>query len=259
MKIQPVIRYIRNIFLLRHRNGHGIHSPFFFEIINTLGRNKSNRGLVYKAAEAWRGEMLQEKRSVMITDFGTGSSGRRPVCTIASQSSVNRRLGRVLSYFAMRSGERPVIELGTSLGVGTLYMALANPSCRIITIEGCREIAEIAETGFKKAGIDNIEVITGNFDTVAPKVAEENAGPGLVFIDGNHRGSALKRYFDLFAAQAAEETVIIADDIDYSADMTRAWEEIRQDGRVTGSLDLGRAGILFFRPGLNRQSYFIGY
>lgn len=259
MKVQPVVRYIRNIFLSGHRNGHGIHSPFFFEIINTLDRNKSNRGLVYKAAEAWRREMLQENRSVMVTDFGTGNSGLRTVRAIASGSAVKRRLGRVLSYFAMRSGERPVIELGTSLGVGTMYMALSNPNCRIITIEGCSQIAEIAATGFKKAGIDNVEIITGNFDTVAPKVAEEAAGPGLVFIDGNHRGSALIRYFDLFAAKAAEETVIIADDIDYSADMTTAWEKIRQDRRVTGSLDLGRAGVLFFKRGLNGQSYFIGY
>jgi predicted O-methyltransferase YrrM len=259
MKLRPVIRFIQKLALSRHRKGHGVHSPFFFEIINTLNRNKSNRGLVYKAAEAWRTELLSETRSIMVTDFGTGKDGFRPVREIAARSAVNRRLGRVLSYFAIRAGERPVIELGTSLGVGTMYMALANPSCSIITVEGCNQIAEIAAAGFRKAGIENVEIITGNFDTVAGKIAEENRGPGLVFIDGNHRGSALKRYFDLFSAYASEETVIITDDIDFSADMSQAWSEIRQDRRVTGSLDMGRAGILFFRPGLNGQSYYIGY
>jgi predicted O-methyltransferase YrrM len=224
-----------------------------------LYRNKSNRGLVYKSAEAWRSELLQDRRLIDVTDFGTGKDGFRSVRTITASSSVNKRLGVVLSYFAMRAGERPVIELGTSLGVGTMYMAMANPTCRIITIEGCNQIAEIAATGFKKSGIDNVEIIIGNFDTVAAKVAEEAVGPGLVFIDGNHRGGALKRYFNLFASQAAEETVIIADDIDYSADMTKAWAEIKNDSRVTGSLDLGRAGILFFKSGLNGQSYYIGY
>lgn len=259
MKVQPVIRYLQNLSGVRHRNGHGIHSPFFFDIINTLNRNKSNRGLVYKAAEAWRSELLQDGSSIMVTDFGTGKDGFRPVRTIAARSAVSKRLGRVLSYFAIRAGERPVVELGTSLGVGTMYMALANRNCRIITIEGCGQIAEIAATGFKKAGLDNIEIIIGNFETVTPGVADDVRGPGLVFIDGNHRGSALKKYFDLFAARAEDDTVIIADDIDYSPDMTRAWEEIRNDSRVTGSLDLGRAGILFFRHGLNKRSYYIGY
>jgi predicted O-methyltransferase YrrM len=259
MKLYPAARYISHFVLARHRNGHGVHSPFFFEIINTLQRNKSNDELVYKAAEAWRRELISDKRSILVTDLGTGTGGYKRVCDIAGTSSVSSKLGRVLSYFAKRAGNRPIIELGTSLGIGTMYMALANRDTRIITIEGCKEISSIAAEGFTGSDIFNVEIVTGNFDDHIQPICEKIAAPGLVYIDGNHRGDALNRYFNQFASCASEETVIIADDIDYSSDMSTAWTEIENDPRVTGSIDIGRAGILFFKKGFPKQRYRVRY
>jgi predicted O-methyltransferase YrrM len=259
MNLRPVTRYAEHLLLARYRKGHGVHSPFFFDIINTLHRNKSDKGLVYKMAEAWRRELLGNRSTIFITDYGTGTSGPRRICDIASQSSVNKRLGRVLSFFASGAGESDIIEMGTSLGLGTVYLALSNPGARIITIEGCPELASFTADGFKKMKISNVELVNGEFDEVLRNRSADMAKSRLVYIDGNHSGDALKRYFNYFAATENYDRVIIADDIDYSSDMNSAWMEISDDRRVTGALDFGRAGVLFFRQGLSKQYYRVRY
>ena len=259
MRIRPFTRFIEHLFLAWNGIGHGVHSPFFFEIINTLHRNKSNSALVYKEAEAWRSKLLHDTRRVWVDDFGTGTSSFRKICDIASVSAVDRKYGLLLAYFASRAGTREIIEFGTSLGIGTLYMATGNREAKIITVEGSRAVSEVAAEGFSGAAILNIESISGTFDENLEELCRKYTCPGLVFIDGNHKGSALKRYFDAFAGVAGDETVIIADDIDYSYDMSKTWDELKADRRVTGSIDTGRMGILFFTPREVALNYRIRY
>ena len=248
--------------LLRAFNtfGYGVHSPFFFDLINNLQRNKSKMPLVYNnAAETRRRELLRDRGKIWVDDLGTGRSRYRRICDIAAGSSVSTRYGLLLEYFAAMAGEGPIIELGTSLGIGTLYLAEANRKSVVVTVEGSVNLAQAASSGFRKAGFDNIEMITGDFDTHVSTIAERYPSPRVVFIDGNHRGDALLRYFDTFAAAASVHTVIIADDIDCSRGMSDAWKVIRRDYRVTASVDLGRMGLLFFRDQTCRSDYRVWY
>lgn len=240
MKLYPVVRQFEYLLLSGYRKGHGVHSPFFFQIINTLHRNKSDNGLVYQIAESRRKELLKDNRIINVTDLGTGKGGPKRVSEITASSSVNRRLGRVLSYFASKTGNNPIIEFGTSVGIGTYYLALSNPGTKVLTMEGCPEIAAIAAKGFRESGMVNTEVATGNFDSIASAVLETNKRPGLVYIDGNHTGEALLRYFNKCVSVVSDETVIIIDDIDYSTDMHLAWKSIVESSEVTGSIDFGR-------------------
>ena len=239
--------------------GYGVHSPFFFDLINNLHRNKSKTPLVYNLAESWRKELLADSRKIWVDDFGTGRSSYRRICDIASGSSVNRKYGLLLGYMATIAGRGPVIELGTSLGVGTMYLAEANRKSKVVTVEGSVKISQIASSGFSKAGFENIEMITGDFDDHIGQIAERYPSPGLVFIDGNHRGEALLRYFDVFAATVSQDSVIVADDIDYSRSMSVAWSIMKKDPRVTSSIDLGRMGLLFFRDEFRSRDYRVFY
>jgi len=257
MKLYPALRYLIYLLFSGYRKGHGVHSPFFFQIINTLYRNKSDQGLVYQIAESRRKELLRDNRIIQVTDLGTGKGGMKRVCDITSSSSINVRYGRVLSYFATKTGKNPIVEFGTSVGIGTYYLALSNPDAEVITMEGCPEIAAIATEGFRKSGIGNVETLTGNFDTLALSVFGKCKSPGLIFIDGNHRGEALMRYFNFSKTAVSENTVIIVDDIDYSVNMHLAWKKIIKDPVVTGSIDFGRMGILFFKEGMNKQNYLV--
>jgi predicted O-methyltransferase YrrM len=152
-----------------------------------------------------------------------------------------------------------VLELGTSLGISSAYLASANSKIKVITIEGCKEIAEKAKENFKKLGLQNIEQHLGNFDDVLPQLLSEKKKIDFVFFDGNHRKEPTLNYFKQCLAHAHEGSIFIFDDIYWSSEMKEAWNEIKMNERVTVTLDLFFMGIVFFRKEQVKQHFIIRY
>jgi len=63
----------------------------------------------------------------------------------------------------------------------------------------------------------------------------------------------------LILPHVGKESIIILDDIYWSAGMTRAWKEIIREPRISLSIDLYRMGILFFTPDLSKQNFRIWF
>jgi len=183
----------------------------------------------------------------------------RRVSDIAAYSAVPRKYGRLLSNMASEFGKPDIIELGTSLGISTMYMATASPGSVVHTIEGCPSTAEIAKENFEYAGINNVHLINGSFDDTIPELRKKSVKPGLVFIDGNHRKEPTLKYFEEMADLSDKNSVIIIDDIHISEEMEEAWTLIKKHKKVTLTVDIFRMGFVFFRERMNRYNYVIKY
>jgi predicted O-methyltransferase YrrM len=257
-----ISKYLKYILLSRHRKGHGIHSPFVFDLVSRIFRNKIDPRIV-NIAETTRKRLLSDKRNIEIFDMGAGSlrkiSKTGKVSEIVRKSSVPVKYGVLLSNMAAEFGGSHIIELGTSTGISTMYMAASSPGTKVSTIEGCKSLAAVAGENLLRAGIQNVVVCTGSFDEVLPGLLEKERKPGLVFIDGNHRKEPVLKYFEIIAAQADEKTTVIFDDINYSSEMASAWEEVRRHEKVSVSIDINRMGIVFFRRGIAHAEYRIRY
>ena len=140
-----------------------------------------------------------------------------------------------------------IIEMGSSLGISTAYLASADPSSKVITMEGSSAIAEIAKQTFIRLEIGNIQQITGNFDEKLTSLIESSAAADLVFIDGNHRKKPVLDYFEKFMSKISPDALIIIHDIHWSREMEEAWSIIQNDPRVKMSIDIFSAGFIFFR------------
>lgn len=259
MRLTPVILRTWHSLAGLNTAGHGIHSPCIFSIAENIAMSRSGKAFHCAEAEAWRRELHADRRKVWVNDYGTGRHGLRRISKIAESAAVSPKHGRLLSFFSGRSGEKPVIELGMSLGISTMYMALANRNTAVITVEGSPALICTASKGFHKYGADNVKILSGDFDSHIENLTVNYPSPGLIFIDGNHRGCALIHYFNAFAAVAGNETVLLAHDIDYSLGMAKAWNKIKKDARVSESIDLGSMGVLFFRIRRNSCHYRIRY
>jgi predicted O-methyltransferase YrrM len=215
------------------------------------------------AVEKIRKKMISDKRIILVKDLGSRSGSLkknlRRVSEIARYSPVTRKYGELLSNMAAEFGRPLIIELGTSLGISTMYMAASSADVTICTIEGCPEIAEIAKQNFIEAELNNIRILEGPFDEVLQGFSIEDSKPGLVFIDGHHRKEPVIKYFNQMAELSDSKTVIIIDDINYSKEMAEAWDEIKLHRKVSVSIDIFRMGILFFREGINHNDYIIRY
>jgi predicted O-methyltransferase YrrM len=245
-----------------HRKGHGIHSPFVFDLVSRVMRNKIDQDIVLKI-ENMRKKNISDERIISVQDLGGGSSrmksSLRRVSDIAAYSAVPRKYGRLLSNMASEFGKPDIIELGTSLGISTMYMATASPGSVVHTIEGCPSTAEIAKENFEYAGINNVHLINGSFDDIIPELRKKSVKPGLVFIDGNHRKEPTLKYFEEMADLSDKNNVIIIDDIHISEEMEEAWTLIKKHKKVTLTVDIFRMGFVFFREGMNRYNYVIKY
>jgi predicted O-methyltransferase YrrM len=261
MNLFPALRYLKYSTLSHHKRGHGIHSPFIFDVVSRVFRNKTDPAIVLKI-EQIRKRLLSDKRNIEVNDLGSGAGklkkNSRRVSDIAGKSPVSRKYGKLLSKMAAEFGKTSIIELGTSIGISTMYMA-SSSEATVYTIEGCHETAGIALDNFREAGITNIRLQEGSFDFVLPGLLKQGIIPGLVFIDGDHRKAPVIKYFNEIEKVAVNDTVIIIDDINYSKEMAEAWNELKHHKRVSATIDVFRMGVIFFREGIVKKNYVIRY
>ncbi|MDQ3048113.1 MAG: class I SAM-dependent methyltransferase [Bacteroidota bacterium] len=256
------IPYKYLIYRIKAVDEHGVHSPFVFDLLNAVVYNKADF-YSYSAIEGLRNELLGSEKKVHCIEMGAGSyKGQTKVRRVSdiARSSVkpakySQLLFRLVNYFQPAN----VLELGTSLGISTAYMAMANTSASVTTMEGCPELATIAKQNFSKEGIKNINIITGNFDDKLPEFLSRNPSLDFVFFDGNHRKQPTLDYFHQCLKNSHAQSVFIFDDINWSDEMQEAWSEIKAHEKVTVTIDLFFMGLVFFRKEQVKQHFLIKF
>lgn len=196
---------------------------------------------------------------INVEDLGAGSlvhKGRkRRLSEIAAVSVMPVEWVQLLYRLATYSECTRIVELGTSLGITSLYLSEVRDA-QVYTFEGSHSIANVALTNFEYLDRNNIHLVEGNIDQTLPAYLESNlAKIGLALIDANHRYEATLRYFSMLMKRCNEKSVIVVDDIHLSWEMEKAWNELKAHSLVYGSVDLFRFGVLFLDPALNRQHF----
>jgi predicted O-methyltransferase YrrM len=240
--------------------GHGIHSPFIYTFVRSV-LNDRKRYYAYAEIEQVRRRLLKDNSVVQVQDLGAGSSvsktNQRKVKDIARAALKPPKYAQLLFRIANFYQPKKILELGTSLGVTTAYLAAATPSAKIITIEGAPAIASKALRNFEQLDLRNITLVTGNFNDALQPALNELSVVDLAFVDGNHRKAPTLEYFGSILKHSGPGTIIIFDDIHWSAEMEEAWEAVKQHPAVTCTVDLFFIGLVFFRPEFQTRQHFI--
>ena len=236
-----------------------MHSPFVFEFITKVLNDKTNYP-EYEKVEALRDRLLNDHTIVEIEDFGAGSmmgkKNRRSISSIAKNAAKPKKFGQLLFRTIKYYQPKTILELGTSLGITTSYLTLAKPDARLITMEGSKEIADVAKRNFRNLDNRNIEIIEGNFDNALSSVVGGLLTVDFAFIDGNHRQEPTERYFKELLAKTNNNSILVFDDIHWSGEMEAAWEAIKNNAAVSCSIDLFFIGIVFFRKEFKEKQHF---
>ncbi len=252
-------KYLHYYIHAKNGKGHGIHSPFVFDfVIHVL--NDKKKYDCYDKIEALRKELNYDDTVIEVEDFGAGSAvipfKKRKISAIAKSSLKNKKFGQLLFRIAQYYKSKVIIELGTSLGITTSYLASAGKESTVYTFEGSEAIAGIALQNFAKAGLQNINLINGNFDKTFLAALNKLQNVDLAFIDGNHRKKPTLDYFFELQKKSTSDSIFIFDDIHWSGEMEDAWKQIQQDASITLTLDLFFIGIVFFNPDFKVKQHF---
>ncbi len=261
-KFFSMIAYLRYLFNSGSR--HSVHSPFVFTLVDKVFRNQDDN-LAFQNISTLRQKLRHNSQVIEITDFGSTSNRKEyshrfeSVASIVRNSSVSERYGRLLFRLVEHFMPQTIIEMGTSLGISTLYLALANPDARVFTIEGCTTKSEQATSNFRDLQVTNIDQHIGRFDIVLPDLVRQIGKLDFAFIDGNHTYEATLANFKTLLSIANNDTVFVFDDIHWSESMQKAWNEITEYDGVTVSIDLFRIGIVFLKKELSKQKFIIRF
>ncbi len=205
--------------------------------------------------------MLRSTEQLQITDFGAGShinnKKLKKVRDIVRNSAKSPKYGQLLFRLAHHLKSEKILELGTSLGISSLYLGLAVPNGQMITLEGCPETAAKAADNFAALQADHIQLITGEFSGTLPQALQELGSLDLAFIDGNHQKQPTLDYFGQCLEYAHNNSLFIFDDIHWSTEMEEAWQEIKDHPAVSVSIDLFFMGLVFFRKEQAKEHFVI--
>jgi len=202
--------------------------------------------------EALRAKLRNDSTPVPTVDFGAGSTGTiNTVSGITRHSLKRKKHARAMAAIAMHIKAQSALELGTSLGLTTAY--LAEHASQVWTMEGNPHIAELASNHWNQLDLQNIQMAIGPFDASLNKLVEGIGALDLVFIDGNHRGDALRKYVSQIEPYLRKDGVIVCDDIHWSKDMERAWNALCLDPKWTLKVDFYEWGLLTKNPGLKPE------
>jgi predicted O-methyltransferase YrrM len=253
------LKYLRYYLSASNSQGHGMHSPFVFEFITKVLNDKTDYP-AYTLIENLRQQLVRDQTLLTVEDFGAGSSvdktNQRSIASIAKNAAKPAKFGQLLYRMVRYYQPNTVLELGTSLGLTTSYLSLANPGATITTMEGSKAIAETARKNFNVLKLQNILAREGNFDQTLPPTISRLGSIDLAFIDGNHRREPTERYFNQLLSITHNDSILIFDDVHWSDGMEQAWHTIQQHPSVRCTIDLFFIGIVLFRQEFKEKQHF---
>jgi predicted O-methyltransferase YrrM len=257
-KLTFLFRYLQHYFTAGTE--HGLHSPFVFDLYSRTILPKK-KYYVFDLIEDLRKELTNSNEKIEVQDFGAGSQvekgNLRSVSSIVKYSEKSPELAQLIFKLVNHFQPEIIFDLGTSLGLTTIYESFAREEAQVYTFEGCPSTAKIAQQNFERLKRKNIKLIEGNIDQTLQAIVNQIQKIDFAFFDANHRLEPTLRYFNTCIEKAHEETVFIFDDIHWSDEMEQAWEKIKADERVMLTIDLFYVGLVFFRKGQPKQDFLL--
>ena len=227
-----IFKYIEHLFYFRHRKGHGIHSPYLFEFVNRVLFNSQGT----EAPEA----ILKEHHRLGFKH------------SFVRRSSVSGKYGLLLYRIIRWFKAEMIVELGTGMGISTLYLSSGAPETPLHSIEGDRERANQAAQLIEGLCPGPVSIHQGEMEEKLEEILPLIPERFVAFVDGNHHYEPTVAYVRKLVERAGEEAVIVMDDIYWSRGMQRAWKEVCSWPEVQVSIDLFHMGILLLRKDIHK-------
>ena len=143
------LKYLKYLVVANTR--YGAHSPFVFKFYSDVILSDKNY-YHFENIKAVRKQLLANETEITITDFGAGSlynnGKKKKIKAIAKNAAKPEKYGKLFFRMIVDMQPKNIVELGTSLGLSTSYLASASSSAMVNTLEGCPETAKMAQKVF---------------------------------------------------------------------------------------------------------------
>jgi predicted O-methyltransferase YrrM len=241
-------------------NEHGLHSPFVYGIYNRIIQNHGTP--IFEDIDHYYYELLEDNHTIFNRNPGAGTTHHRvklKIKQLASGSIKNLPWRQLLCRLVHERHPKVILELGTSFGITTAYLAETRKDATIYTFEANPALIGYARKLWKELGLTNIVLIEGNIDQTLIPTLETIPSIDVAYMDANHRYEPTIIYAEAILAKMHPESLLIVDDIYWSRAMNRAWKKLEARSDVSVSIDLWQYGLLYLREGQLKESFKLKY
>jgi len=217
-----------------------VHSPFVFKFVTDVFEDERFYHFM--------GVIEGYRRNLLGTGYKINTNkGTRSVNQIVKNQAISPKIGGILFKIVHEYKPNTVLELGTNLGVATLYQATAESSNQIITLEEDAAISATTQEYFKKLGTRNVELIGGEMGKTLPSALKKLGTVDQIYFNNFWGYEDSLTYFETCLPYLVPNTVFIVRTPYANEDSIKFWTEIKQHPSVKLSLDIYDLGLLFFR------------
>ena len=229
---------------------HHVDSPYLSRLLS-ISLDEKRWYYAFEELELLRNEMKQSDHTIKRIDWGReGKEYETSIDVIAGKSLCSARECRFLFRLIQEFKPNCILELGTSLGLTTLYISRAAASAEIHTVEGDPRLAGLARQHFRWFEGKNIEQHTGPFEKILPELLDKQRATDFSFVDGHHRKAPTVEYMTAILKKSAVKSIHILHDIYHKPGMEEAWQILRKREEVDASIDMFQFGMLIKNPDL---------
>ncbi|MDL2256027.1 class I SAM-dependent methyltransferase [Parabacteroides sp. OttesenSCG-928-K15] len=251
---KQLVRYKR----FHRSKGHGIHSPFVFNLLTKVIREK---GSYYRFhdIELLRKRLLQNNQEVVWPDMRRPSRVRKStIAEIVRKEAVSPKVGallfRLVHYFQSKS----ILQIGSSMGLSTLYLTSCMPDISCVSLEPVEAFAAISQWTCREASA-KVEQLTGHNEEQLAKALKRAEPYDFVFFNGRNEQYDTLHLFNRCMPHIAPEGICVIEGIHKGKKRLDAWKSICEKPEVTVTLDLYSVGIVFLHPKLHKRNYKLYY
>lgn len=185
MQILPKVNTLRKGSLLyrgiRYRKGFGVHSPFVFNLITKVIEEKCSYYSFYDI-ELLRKQLLFREGEITYPDRqNKGKRKTRSISEIVKRESIRPKHGALLFRLTNYFKSKNILQIGTTMGLSTLYLTSYATGLRCIALENVPEFATIARQAFAKEGRNPIDLRIGNYKDLLPQALNDINSLDFVF------------------------------------------------------------------------------
>ena len=244
-KLNRAIHQLQFYLKAADSKGHGTHSPFVYQFITEV-LNDDRHFYPYEEISFLLNDLRNDKRKINYN--GQDAT----IATIADKlltQKYNQLLFRMVEFYKPSY----ILEVGSSLGITTAFLAAPNQNNLVYTIDSNQHLALIAQQTLKQLNLDNVTILTADNHSLNT-IANYERKYGLILFN-----ISLEDSLDIFTSLETlinEESIIVVTGINKNLNNKLSWEKIKEQRTITMSIELFEMGFLFFRKEILKKQHF---
>ncbi len=261
MRFIPKTDTIRKSLLIyrriRHRSGHGVHSPFVFNLITKVIR-ENGCYYFFHDIELLRKKLLMREEKITYPDWHSRKNNKirtRTISEIVRGEAISPKSGRLLFRLVNYFKPEKILMIGPTVGLSTLYLTSYRKGVESISLEQYEAFAALSRSIYEEVSLNPVQLRTGGYKETLEPALKDLGQVDFVYLNAIHQDTLYPWMFTTILTYSHPETVLVVKGIKSNKRMREFWQLMKEHPKTTVTLDLFSMGIVLLNNKLHKRNY----